>query len=378
MKFLLLLLALAATGVAAHKPHAHKPASAPIHGVTSVDVYRDSGAIHVLSGETVDAGTSLWHRASRDDGGTFSTPVRVDAGLPAPREFRRGDDAQIAALGDTVVALWSVPGTGWGGSGPFTSAISRDGGKTWRAGANPSDSGLASGHGFADLLFDAKGLHAVWLDNRDKSQGLRYALSKDGTSWGPNASIQPGSCECCWNSLIAHGNDTLVMFRGKGPRDMALAAFDGNAWSPRGRVGAFDWQVKGCPETGGGLAVTPDGMLHALVWTGRDDSTGLHYLRSAAAGKAWSKPVRLGTPGAQHNDLAASGAMLAAVWDDADAIRVAISRNAGGAWEAPRRLSAQGVAAMNPRVVAAGRGFLVLWTEREKHGPWRLRSEIVR
>ena len=363
----LLALAFVAQGAIAHD---HKPQP----GVASLDVYRDGAAIHLLLGENRADGPSLWHRRSPDDGRTWSEPVRVDIGLAPARHLKRGDDAQVAASGDRLLALWGIAGTGWMGSGPFASAISMDGGKTWRAGGNPADTGATTGHGFADLLAGEGGLHAVWLDSRDKAQGLRYARSRDfGANWERNVTVAPGTCECCWNSLLESQGVLRVLYRGKGPRDMALAATrDGATWEGRQRVGVFDWEFKGCPETGGGLAQTRDGALHALVWTGREERMGLHML-TARTEKGWSAPIRVSERG-QHADLAESGGVLAAAWDAAGAIEVVHSRDGGGSWSLPQQLAA--VDATHPRIVATASGFLVLWTQREA-GVWVLKTRAV-
>jgi hypothetical protein len=373
----LAVLALAAAmalapGARAHESHRKH---APQPGVHSLDVYRDGAAIHLLTGEIRGGAHTLWHRRSLDEGRSWSVPARVDAGLAPARHFKRGDDAQIAASGERVVAIWSIAGTGWMGSGPFAAAVSADGGKTWRAARTPADTGATTGHGFADLLFAPDGLHAAWLDSRDKAQGLRAARSRDfGESWEANVSVARGTCECCWNTLHQSQGRLRVLYRGKGPRDMALAETrDGVAWQRKGRVGAFDWEFKGCPETGGGLAQTPDGGLHALVWTARDGSQGLHHLATLDGGATWSAPRRLTGKG-QHGDLAASGGALAAAWDEIGAIEFAQSNDAGRSWSRARRLAAGD--ATHPRLVATSTGYLVLWTQREA-GTWVLRSREV-
>jgi len=353
-----------------HEGHGMAQAAPAQQGVFSLDVYRDSGTIHVLTGEEKDAAGSLWHRSSADGGRSWSAPVRVDGGV-APRATRRGDDAQIAARGRTVLAVWSVPGSGYGGSGPFASAVSRDGGATWTAGGDPSDSGLATGHGYADLAADAGGFHAVWLDGRTKRQALYYTRSPDGVKWLPNTAIVPTTCQCCWNSILpsaASGGRLLVLYRAADPRDMELAALDGGAWRRHGPVAPFNWHVRGCPETGGALAESA-GRLHALVWTGVDKAVGLYVVKAGHAGQGgdlrWESPRRMGTEAAQHGDLAADGPRLAATWDEAGAIYYASSDDAGGAWSAPRLLAAAATRSTNPRIVPGGDGFLVLWTRLE-------------
>jgi hypothetical protein len=368
---LVLLVGLAGCSREVHQHRAHDHAGmqrgASAQGVISLDVYRDGAVIHALTGVQKDDAVSLWHRRSADGGQTWSAPVRVDRPDAMPRQVRRGDDAQIAARGDEVLALWSVNGSGWGGSGPLAAAMSRDGGKSWAPASRPSDSGLSTGEGFADLLADKDGFHAVWLDGRDKSQGLRYSVTQGGASWTGNQTIAAATCECCWNTLLRRGSALEVLYRGKEPRDMAIATRQGNVWVKNGSVGNFNWRIKGCPETGGGLAVTPDGTLHALVWTGLEGSAGLYVTRSASS-ETWSVPRRIGGADAQHGDLASRGEALAAVWDEDGAVMAAQSADAGRSWGTPVRLSGGTARPANPRIVAAGEGFLALWTQTDDHG----------
>jgi hypothetical protein len=300
----------------------------------------------------------------------------VDGKGFAPRAMRRGDDPQIAAHGDTILVLWAVPGPGWGGSGPFTSAISRDGGKTWSSAATPSDSGLKTGHGFADLVAQGGDFHAVWLDSRPKHQGLRYSHSRDGAAWSRNETIAGVTCECCWNSLHTRDGKLEVLYRAKDPRDMALAVRD-TRWRKSGSVGAFDWRVKGCPETGGALASTSDSALHALVWTGQEGEAGLYHLASKTRVE-WSAPQRIGGPEASHSDLAARGNTLAAVWDENGAVYASVSPDAGASWGVAQRISAPSGDATNPRIVTAREGFLAAWTQRGAGGVHELALHRLR
>jgi hypothetical protein len=370
MRFLLLFLAFSPLALGQHHGHHHGgPKPSTTQGVTSIDVYVDAGKLHLLTGEQEGEATVLSYRRSADGGASWTSAVRLPG--PGPRPVRRGDDAQIAARGDTLLAVWSVPGTGWGGSGPLAGAVSSDGGMTWTAAGTPSDSGLTTGHGFVDLHAGAGGFHAVWLDGRDKAQGLRYARSVDGKKWSANETIAAKTCECCWNTLFEQHGALHVLYRAGNPRDMELAVLEKDAWRKKGAVASFGWHVKGCPETGGALAATADGTVHALAWTGKEGHLGLHVVSQHAAG--WTAPRRLGTSDAQHGDLAANGRTLAAAWDEAGSVLASVSPD-GRQWSAPRVLAA-GTNALNPRIVAAGTGFMVFWTEAGADGGRVLRSE---
>lgn len=372
MRFLLLFLAFSPFALAQHHGHHHHgPKPSIAQGVTSIDVYVDAGKLHLLVGEQDGDATVLSYRQSADGGATWSQPARLPG--PGPRPVRRGDDAQIAARGDTLLAVWSVPGTGWGGSGPLAGAVSNDGGKTWTAAGTPSDSGLTTGHGFVDLRAGAGGFHAVWLDGRDKAQGLRYARSADGKKWTANETIAAKTCECCWNTLFEQHGALHVLYRPGHPRDMELAVLEKDVWRKKGAVASFGWHVKGCPETGGALAATADGTVHALAWTGKEGQLGLHVVSQHAAG--WTAPRRLGTSDAQHGDLASNGVKVAAVWDEAGSIFAAVSPD-GRHWPAPHAISDK-TQALNPRIVAAGESFLLFWTEAGGNDRRVLRSAVL-
>lgn len=383
----------AAPPAAAHAGHgshggtnATKPAMKAVVrlGVESLDVYADGSTLHLLLAAYNATGQPpvLLHQRSTDSGASWSTATRVDAGATAPKSPHRGMDAQLAARGRQLIALWGTAGTGLFGSGPIATARSEDGGATWQPGPNPADDNLTTGHGFVDIAADAAGtFHLVWLDSRDGKQGLRYAQSRDGgKSWAKNITLKPETCECCWNTLtLGSDGSVYTLYRDKQPRDMSvIASTDGGArWSDPAKVGRFNWDFTGCPHVGGGLAVRGD-ALHALVWTGATGHSGAYHLVSEDRGQSWSAPQRIGDADARRGDLASSGGQsLAAVWDRVgdgeSAVFASTSANGGKTWSEPRQLSAKGINAAYPRVVAVAGAYRVFWTESAtgKPGVWQ-------
>lgn len=350
--------------------------------ITSLDVAADKRTLHVLLAGHVDGAKIpvLRYTRSDDDGASWSTPVALPTDNTPPFRVRRGMDVQIAASGDRLVAVWSIAGTGYGGSGPMATAISQDGGQTWHLGPNPADDDSTEGHGFFGLTSaDNGGFHVVWLDSRNGKQALYGARSSDGGQhWGTNRSIDAATCECCWNTIKAAANGTLfVLYRNIDPRDMALAtSSNGESWRQAGPVGAFDWHFDGCPHTGGGLAIGPAGeQLHAVVWTGKTGAAGLYYLRSDNAGQRWSAPQRMGGETAQHADIALFDVdHIATVWDTTGAkggvIHAATSADGGRHW-ASHQFADPGTAPTHPRIVATGHGWRIFWTEqKDGAGVW--------
>lgn len=256
-----------------------------IVGVQSLDICRSGQRLHLLLGEIAakEGPAVISHRWSDDGGATWSDAVRVDADNQPAAGLHRGMDAQIAASGDHLVAVWQTAGTDSWGGGPMATALSADGGKTWKRGPNPADDGSTEGHNFIDIAADAKGvLHLVWLDTRRGKRGLRSAKSEDhGRTWSANRTVDEETCECCWNTIATSPTSgTWVIYRDKSPRDMAIALLDG-AITKAVTVGAFQWEFPGCPHVGAGLCVSPDHSLHAIVWTGKEKQSGIYHQSSA-------------------------------------------------------------------------------------------------
>jgi len=366
-----------------HKHTAHHGNGDSRGGTTSLDVYSDGATIHLLFAETADAKTfTVFHSRSDDGGTTWSKPVRADFGCGAPSNPHRGMDAQLAASGKNLIAVWQTAGTDKWGGGPMATALSSDGGKTWRAGGNPADDGLTAGHGFIDIAADTKGnFHLIWLDSRNGKQGLRYTRSTDaGKTWEKNQTLDDETCECCWNSLATDSNGgVFALYRDKDPRDMALAVSrdNGATWQRAGVVGKFDWKFDGCPHVGGNV-VRVSGKIHAVVWTGSEGKAGIYHLTSSD-GATWESPRQF--PSKAHRpDIAVSAdGKIAAAWDG-------VVDGKYGTWgtvsadgekgSEPRRLSAPAANATHPRVVSTPHGFRVFWTEitDEANITWRSES----
>ena len=268
----------------------------------------------------------------------------------------------------------------------MATALSTDGGATWQPGPNPADDGLLSDHSFVDCAADAAGtFHLVWLDSRGGPKGLRYANSKDaGKTWSKNATLKPETCECCWNTLALGADGSVhALFRDKNPRDMAVISSTdhGARWGDPAKVGRFNWDFAGCPHVGGGLIVRGS-TLHALVWTGATGQSGVYHLSSSDQGQSWSTPQRLGDADARRGDLASTGGQnLAAVWDrvgDGESSVFAVTSTDGGkTWREAKQLSAKGINAAYPRVVAVSGSYRVLWTESTAGQPGTWKSVVL-
>jgi hypothetical protein len=357
---------------------------AEIHGM---DVYAEGSAIHaVLVGKAaVGAENTVSYWFSADAGASWRGPLRVSGEADGKVMSRRGNEAQVAAAGKRVVAMWRRGGA-LPEVGPLAVAYSGDGGLTWRRGENPAPGDATENQSYPDLAADRAGrFHAVWLDDREESgntQGLRHAFSADGGGhWQAEATVDSAVCTCCWNRVAAlPGGGVAALYRDDDPHDMRLALGSaGGAWRRLGAVGAFGWRLSGCPHCGGGIAAEP-GRLHGVVWSGKEGVEGLYYLQSQDLGAHWSSPRRIGDGRSRESDVAVLpggrvGVVFAGPWGGGEGVQFMASDDAGKSWSPPELLSAAGAAADHPRIVATPAGFRVFWTERRGAGGrvWAMR-----
>lgn len=371
-----------------------------IDGLTDInglDVAIDGRSIHaLLVGKSTEGGRSRIVHVHSDNGGMSWTPPTFLNQPDDPQAIvRRGNDARIAVRGNNIVAAWQTEGD-LPGTGPMTVAVSRDGGKTWARGGYPAAGDTLRNQAYLSLVADPSGaFHLAWLDDREEAgntQGLRYASSKDGgLHWSPEATLDPEVCTCCWSRLAVLPDGAVsVLYRDAEPRDMKLALRSGLAegWHQAGSVGAFDWRFHGCPHCGGGLAGSgkPNGSttLHSVIWTGKEDSTGLFYLKSGDYGKNWSSPQRVGDGHSRDGDIAALDRESLAIaftrnTPDGASVQLMQSTDNGAHWTEPRPLSAETARAQHPRILATPFGFRVFWTETRPGGQktWAIAAPIT-
>jgi BNR repeat-like domain len=352
-------------------------------GVASLDVCADGKAIHELTAVAKPMSPiEIHYRRSDDSGSTWNTATIITTGM-APHKPNRTADIQIAAHGDQLLAAWSVAGTGFMGSGPLMTAISHDGGRSWSAGANPADDNSMGGHSFVDLAVDGSGrFHAAWLDNRSGKQGLIYSNSDDGGhSWATNRILDPTTCECCWNTLFANGDQVHVLFRASSPRDMRLFSSPdrGATFSPATTVGMFNWTIEACLHVGGDLTSNGN-ALHAVVWTGADNKTGVYHLRSQDRGATWSEPHPFPIPRARQTSVAVfqERVIVCTTANDGsgNAIWIQRSDDNGSTWQLPHCISVIGKEVAHPKTITTTNGIHIFWTERTENGAWTVASWV--
>ncbi len=363
------------------KPVKSRHSSLP-EGVISVDIVRWNQRLHLLTGHYHRGRKTLTYRFSDNGGKNWSEKRKILNLNDIAIKMVRGNDAQIAVQGNTIVVAWmQYIEEARFNAGPMLVARSTDEGRTWQYTATPP-SWKQGPHGYIDMAADKHSIAAVWLDSRSRNkstrpaQGLQYAYSEDGgLSWLEDKTLDEQTCSCCWNTIKSDGDgNTFVLYRDKHPSDMSIGRLtQDHHWQYLNHVGSFNWDFQGCPHIGGGLdfqKTSTTHRLHAVIGTGHPDHAGIHYLFSEDHGQSWSDAVSLGNESSMHGDIAAGdNGHIMAIWDmlgtNGMAVFLAESFDQGLNWSRPRQLSAPANRATHPRIIKTSSGFLALWTAHD-------------
>jgi hypothetical protein len=269
---------------------------------------------------------------SRDEGRTFTEPVRVnrDAGearLSGEQPPRVGLFPSAASADPVLVVLWTARRE----RPQIKSAVSRDGGKTFEPPVSLESPQAAGERGWAALTIDSSAkAHAVWVDHRDHSHSGASAghsahqstVPLDGVAMAqksalyyaaadtsrPEQKLTGSVCYCCKTSLTAAGDGTLfAAWRHVYPgnfRDMAFAVSHdhGGSFSDPVRVSEDGWSINACPDDGPALVADASGTAH-IAWptvvTGTKPESAIFYA-STTDGRTFSPRLRVPTLGGSH------------------------------------------------------------------------------
>ena len=413
-----LLSVLLLVGASAQPPRAPAIVSVPGRANANVSLAAHGTVVAAVWGASLPSGvTDIYAAVSRDNGDTFSAPVRVNA-MAGDARVNGEQPPRVAVLerssgAPAVVVAWTSKRDA---NGAIVSARSDDGGKTFGPTA-PIAGGEAPGNrGWENLSVDSAGkVRVVWLDHRELAQSGAMAhteghhtapaeskkdavataqLSKIYTATiGDRASaraITGGVCYCC-KTAIATGasNDIYLAWRHVYPDNVRDIAFTvsrdaGQTFAVPMRVSDDRWQIEGCPEDGPALAVDSARRVH-IVWPtlvndgpGGQASIGIFYA-SSVSGTSFGARQRVPTEGVPHHPMITTvkGALVLA-WDELKngARQVVVANRPLGAPPAAawtrHVMSADGPGAY-PKTIAAANGRLVIaWTRTGEHSVVRI------
>jgi hypothetical protein len=288
--------------------------------------------VAVAWGASAGAQSDVYVAVSRDEGRTFTEPIRVnrDAGearLNGEQPPRVGLVPTATSADPILVVLW----TAGRDRTQIKSTVSRDGGGTFEPPVSLESPEASGARGWAALTIDSSAkAHAVWVDHREHSHGgtsaghsahqrtsqwdgvamaqksALYYAAADGSR--PEQKLTGSICYCCKTSLVAAGERTLfAAWRHVYPgnfRDMAFAVShdQGASFSDPVRVSEDGWSINACPDDGPALAADSSGAAH-IVWptvvNGPKPESAIFYA-STTDGRTFSPRLRIPTLGGSH------------------------------------------------------------------------------
>jgi hypothetical protein len=367
--------------------------------------------------QTPDGKADVFVAVSRDGGGDFSAPVRVngvegDARLGGELPPRVGLVAGGGHDPEIVVA--------YGAKAEHTEirvTRSSDGGRSFAPPRALQAAGAPGDRGWHAMALDARGVaHVMWLDHRGLApssagnsargsrtqsashdhhnmereaidgvamamrSGLYYA--REGGGPAGERELAKGVCYCCKVAMATTPSGGIYaawrhVYAGN-IRDIAFIASsdNGQRFGAPVRVSVDDWHLAGCPDDGPAMSVDGRGTAH-VVWPtvlGGPTPEGAIFYASTADGASFAPRVRiptLGSPRPMHPQiLAATGGRVFVAWDEVmDGVRQAAVRSVSvdGAGRpivgAVRRLGSPATPTSYPMLVTTTRGPLAVYVE---------------
>ncbi|WP_461348292.1 sialidase family protein [Bradyrhizobium sp. USDA 4451] len=328
------------------------------------------------------AGGQISVAGSKDQGKSFSTPVRVTRDR---LNLDWGPDARpklaIDAKGGIAVAFSIFRDQAF--NGQVLTTRSTDGGRSFEP-PKPITANNESQR-FETIGFDPAGaVFAVWLDKRNRvpaqqrgekydGAGLFFASSKDGGATYSDAQLAAdNTCECCRLALAFDGaGHPVVVFRNifeGGVRDHAIVTFTDLATPGElHRVSRDDWQIAACPHHGPSLTISREGTYHVTWYTNGKARKGLFYARSRDGGKTFSDPIPVGQPNRSPSrpQIIAGPRGLVMAWKEFDgqttSINLMTSHDDGATWSTPAVIAGTVDSSDHPLLVSDGRQTYLSW-----------------
>jgi hypothetical protein len=161
---------------------------------------------------------------------------------------------------------------------------SRDDGRTWSEPVRiDGDAVAARSHNFADLTVAKNGDATVaWLDSREGKQGLITTVLRANGTVEPSKTFDPKACQCCRSALLTSSDGT----RWLAWRDLAEGNIRNIAYAtnmkPRGDVHDDHWSVNGCPDSGPTMTEASDGSVWIAWFNGRANAVEVASARRDA------------------------------------------------------------------------------------------------
>ena len=303
----------------------------------SIVVSPDNDTIYLSYAKTENNQTNIYLVTSKDDGMSFTEPVRVNS-IPGDATKNAWTTTKIV-IGphNELYILWHVIDESNKefkyGTSSLRLAKSVDGGTTFLPTTSPGNDTLGEKAFFDLAVSKNNSLYITYLDSLsnvtdyDISYPSKVKLLRSfdgGQSFENPITIDETACDCCKTAAItADDGEVYVLWRhashidketyanGTNPynyddklaegviyqviRDIYITHSNdsGRAESfvPPIRVHADNWYMNGCPSAGPALGFDSNGILHVGWFTGGAELPGTYYANSTDAGKNFSKPL---------------------------------------------------------------------------------------
>ncbi|MCM3869875.1 MAG: glycoside hydrolase [Pyrinomonadaceae bacterium] len=266
------------------------------------------------------------------DGHMQGAAVRVNS-QPGVATAWRGDPPTVAVAPDhTIFVGWTARVESESGHATnLYLSSSRDQGQTFSAPVRVNDDLKPATHGMHSLAVGNDGrVYVAWLDERnivpmkDKKMGAKtaghhmesnrdvfFSSSTDGgRTFTLNQQIASDVCPCCKTALASGPEGSVYLsWRQVLPGDfrhiaVASSADGGKTFNKPVIVSDDQWMIKGCPVSGATLVAGTDGRLRVLWYAGGENTQqGIYWSESQDGGRTFS-PRELvasgfiqGTPG---------------------------------------------------------------------------------
>lgn len=325
---------------------------------------------------------------SKDEGANWSTPVVVNAQPEVISADGENRPKLAFAQDGGVLVSWTKPL-----SKPNTGEIRfarSDDGEHFSAPITVHQDRAEITHRFESMIVAGDGrVMLAWIDKRDleaakggkttyRGAAIYAATSTDGgRSFQPERKLADHSCECCRiTSAVDADGAPLFMWRHvfvPNERDHALVRIKPDGTPEAVLRATFDhWRIDACPHHGPSLVVDSAGVRHA-VWFNQKDGEGRVFYGRLEAGKdgiSVTGQRAVGSPRAEHADLAVTGRHIALVWKEFDGERTRIfselSQDGGQSFSRAIEVADTVGPSDQPRALQHGDALYAFWrTERE-------------
>lgn len=336
----------------------------------------------IVRTEPVDKNSHVVLQRSDDNGATWQPAIRATT-QPEPVAADSENRPKLAfGPRDEIYVSWTSP-TSENFTGDVRFTRSLDGGKSWSAPEVVHRDRQLITHRFDSMLVDGNGrIWVSWIDKRDLEMAqaakrdyagaaVYYAYSDDrGATWRGDYKLADHSCECCRIALaLDEKGRAVAMWRHVFPpneRDHAFAVLQPEGKGVVVERATMDrWKIDACPHHGPSLAVTADGVRHA-VWFNQVNGAGrAFYGRLTGSEPAGVKAL---PAGATHADIAVRGNLVGIVWKrfDGTATRVEswLSKDGGRNFTAGPSLQTDGNSDQ-PRILSNDTAMLIVWRKAD-------------